>query len=44
MIDFVYADTPQALVLKINSFEKQTDVINVLQSKNGGYLAFLKIK
>ena len=44
MLDFLYADTPQALVSKINSLERQIDIINVLQSKNGGYLVFFKIK
>ena len=42
MIDFIYGDTPQGLITKLNNLKKGYEVINIIQNKNG-YIAFIKL-
>lgn len=43
MINFVYGANPNDLVTKLNKNENY-EVITILSSINGGYIAFFKVK
>jgi len=42
MIDFIYGETPQRLIIKLNNLKKDYQVINIIQNNNG-YIAFIKL-